>query len=973
MVRLLKYFKLSLLFVLATTFTLTASAEDKGGFEENLTNNIGSLKVEAIPINKQSVKTDINKTIASYSTLYELLERIKEENFHTKDSAESKLFNNTRSEAGRRLADLKLESSNEIEFGDTPPELTTEPAHNLKTTTEYKPITAIYEQMLLKNPAFKSNDRILYQLAHIYELMGKTEKMVSSLSKLVDKYKNSRFYVEANFRLAERYFVTKDYESAATHYGIVFREGKSSSFFDQTIYKYGWALFKLQEVHDAMKKFILLLDRLLMGATDTTMIDKSSSKSLFYDVLHIVGYSFAHMGGPKGINTYFEENGHRGYEHLIYNDLAEHYEEKERIGDAAKSYLAFVELYPAHEKSPGMQIKAIDIYEKGGFPSTATKEKEAFVERYKFDSPLWENMSEKGKTQLTPHLQKHLIDLSEHYHAMSQKNLNKKETAQQAQQAFDKSLYWYKRYLISFPKAANSGHINFMMAELLFDFKHYATAIDSYLIAAYESPTHKNSAEAGYGALIAYTNEEKRLSSKEERDAWQALEIKNALRFSDTFQADPRRPEVLTKVSEQLFHNNQYEQAAKAAKQIITLNLATDARMLQTAKQVYAHSSFELHDFSQAESAYIELLKLTKNKDKQDQKLIERLAASIYKQGEVDRTQGRHYAAAQHFQRIGKVASSSTIKETADYDAANSYLEAEAWAEASAALDLYIQNHPKSPALDEIHKKQVLAYLQDGQQLKAAKIYTIISQHDQNRETRLEASWNAAEIYFNLDQQKSAIAALKNYIKLFPTPFEQAVEARQQLVHLYEKRGNIKKRDFWLKQIIKVEKTATGSQSERIHFLAAKASLILAEPLFNAFNNVQLKIPLQKSLRSKKQKMKAAIKAYKTVAKYQVAKFTTAATYHTAEIYRQLGLALMESEHPKNLNEEELEQYEILLEEQAYPFEERAIETHQANIETVLQGIYNKWNRLSFTALAKLQPVRYDKQEKSETLIHALQ
>ena len=37
----------------------------------------------------------------------------------------------------------------------------------------------------------------------------------------------------------------------------------------------------------------------------------------------------------------------------------------------------------------------------------------------------------------------------------------------------------------------------------------------------------------------------------------------------------------------------------------------------------------------------------------------------------------------------------------------------------------------------------------------------------------------------------------------------------------------------------------------------------------------------------------------------------------------------MNSERPSNLNELELEQYELALEEQIYPFEEKAIKVHE--------------------------------------------
>ena len=54
---------------------------------------------------------------------------------------------------------------------------------------------------------------------------------------------------------------------------------------------------------------------------------------------------------------------------------------------------------------------------------------------------------------------------------------------------------------------------------------------------------------------------------------------------------------------------------------------------------------------------------------------------------------------------------------------------------------------------------------------------------------------------------------------------------------------------------------------------------------------------------------------------------------------------------------------ELLLEEQAIPFEELAMEIHQNNLQQSWNGNYNPWVEKSFAAMAKLSPVRFDKQE----------
>ena len=135
---------------------------------------------------------------------------------------------------------------------------------------------------------------------------------------------------------------------------------------------------------------------------------------------------------------------------------------------------------------------------------------------------------------------------------------------------------------------------------------------------------------------------------------------------------------------------------------------------------------------------------------------------------------------------------------------------------------------------------------------------------------------------------------------------------------------------------------------------------------------MQLKIPLKKSLGSKKKRMDRALKAYTDCAAYDVAEVLTASTYRIAEIYQHLGLAIYNSERPKNLGQEELEQYDVLLEEQAYPFEEKAIEFHEINAARISEGLHGVWVMKSFDQLKELLPARYAKQETSECIVNEI-
>jgi hypothetical protein len=96
-------------------------------------------------------------------------------------------------------------------------------------------------------------------------------------------------------------------------------------------------------------------------------------------------------------------------------------------------------------------------------------------------------------------------------------------------------------------------------------------------------------------------------------------------------------------------------------------------------------------------------------------------------------------------------------------------------------------------------------------------------------------------------------------------------------------------------------------------------------------------------------------------------------TYEMAELYRTLAKDVMTSERPKNLKGEELEEYNSLLEEQVFPFEEQAIKAHELNAARAKEGVYDEWVRKSFQALAELKPARYGKTEMTHDVVTSLE
>ncbi|EDY86769.1 coenzyme A biosynthesis protein [gamma proteobacterium HTCC5015] len=173
-----------------------------------------------------------------------------------------------------------------------------------------------------------------------------------------------------------------------------------------------------------------------------------------------------------------------------------------------------------------------------------------------------------------------------------------------------------------------------------------------------------------------------------------------------------------------------------------------------------------------------------------------------------------------------------------------------------------------------------------------------------------------------------------------------------------------------LSKIVVADAKAGPERTDRTVFLAANASLNLAKPRYDAYEKVQLAQPLQENMQRKKKLFEKSIAAYERASAYGIAEVTTESTYRIGKIYQNFAKSMMESERPAGMSELEIEQYGILLEEQAFPYEEEATTVHEANVARLHKdGLYDQWVRQSLEELAVLLPFKYDRQERRTSYI----
>jgi methionine-rich copper-binding protein CopC len=263
--------------------------------------------------------------------------------------------------------------------------------------------------------------------------------------------------------------------------------------------------------------------------------------------------------------------------------------------------------------------------------------------------------------------------------------------------------------------------------------------------------------------------------------------------------------------------------------------------------------------------------------------------------------------------------------------------------------------------------------MESGRSVEAAGEFERIAVGESGGDdVRREALWKAAELYKAGNQTASEERVLAAIVERYPLPVSESIEARFRLLEIAEAAGDQRTRQARLQEIVRADRSAGAERSDRTRYLAAKATLDLADPVRDRFSHAKISQPLAESLKRKKALMEEVLSAYGRAAEYGVAEVTTAATFRLGEVYQQFSRDLMQSERPKDLDSEALEQYDLLLEEQAFPFEEKAIELYEANASRAAEGVYDEWVQRSFDALAQLVPARYAKVERSEDVVTAL-
>lgn len=844
-----------------------------------------------------------------------------------------------------RLAELEMAELNKLDDTETNDQV------DIDHTTGYKASIQrtidLLSSSLVEYPNAKDNDRILYQLAQNYEKLGLQNESLNSLSQLSIQFPQSIYYAEAQFRLAEHAFVLGDYLTAESAYSEVIFTANGNEFHERSLLKRGWARYKQGLYTEATEDYVATIKHRQFGDYQTL---KGNDKGDFDEYFRALALATIAIGDVGSLKNYFAEQSETDYLYHAHQVVSSIYMMEQRYTEAKETLNSFIASNPDSAQIPEAYLAQVDVLKKANLSNQFDAAMETFYTRFNIKNAYW-----KGK-ETTPSYK--IIKTSMRDNILLVADAQQQEYRKtKSPTNFAAANQWYQRYLSQYSSYARKDKVYIAYAELLTTQNMYAEALSYFEKAAYDGDIVLDK-EAAY-ATIELTDKLHKVHP--ENTLWLDKHFTYALRSIQLYQTEPRYQQVSLHAVELAYNNKRYAEAIAFAN-ILTGADADRTRSESNYIKGLAHLKSE--NPVEAEKIFTELLLSAKNATDKA-RFNNSLALAIYQQGKADLDAQKIDGAIANYARVAKQASSADIAPDSLYEAINLSVKHAYWNEAVVNIELFQQRYPTHRLYQDATRQLSNAYVQLGQGDRAAVVFEKISAQDNDQNVKMAALWQAAELYESKNNSSDAIRAYTTYANTYKTPYPQYLEAMNKLSVLYLKKNQQDNATIWQQKIITADKqTVQSYKTDRTNFIAANATLALAKTQQNKFDKKRLVEPLAQNLRDKKKLMQESISLFGQASSYNIAEVTTEATYSIGKIYQVFSTSLLDSERPKNLSDDELEQYNILIEDQAFPFEEKAIEFYEINMARTADGIQSLWIQKSYNELQLLFPSRYKRQGK---------
>jgi TolA-binding protein len=334
---------------------------------------------------------------------------------------------------------------------------------------------------------------------------------------------------------------------------------------------------------------------------------------------------------------------------------------------------------------------------------------------------------------------------------------------------------------------------------------------------------------------------------------------------------------------------------------------------------------------------------------------------SLFKYAEELSEAGDFTEAAERFEAIYRQFPDSDVAQVSLYNAGKLYRNMGLERKATNLFETLAAKYTESEFASEALQMSVLILEALGDPLKAAEDSMALAARSDGEE-KAAALLKAAQLYSGGADPARAAQARKEYLALFA---ESVVERSRQLYLMGRDLEEVNRwedaRTAYLDNV-QFQKEHQGEQE--ITIFAARSQLRIAERTFEEYGAFHIGPPVDETVIRKRELLQGVIREFVAAGSYKTSDVITASNFFIGRALELFKDDILTSPVPPGLTQPEKEEYDLLLQEMAFPFEEKALNAYRVNIKrSVTLEILDPWIEKTYERMAELAPWAYQRDE----------
>lgn len=790
---------------------------------------------------------------------------------------------------------------------------------------DYSHLINGFQYLLTAHPHLKGADALHYLIGYaLYENAQPLEAAVW-FENVVKKYPRSQFALEASFRLGEIYFETGQMGEAAESYKRIIVAGPGV-YHEKALYKLGWVYYRTENLEKSVDAFTKMLD-----------MERSAGQGgsgLAAEAVSGAVMSLSHFKDADTAVEFIRALGPRDYSPRMLAMLGEAFADAARYEHASKAYKTLAELFPDYEELPLTYKLMASLLARAGNEEAALKTSTEMLARFNPTTPWYKKTFPKGSDKIDAAVIEASVWAFKQYHK------NGREKSDMT--ALKTAIGGYTLFLASYPSAPSTGEARLLLAEAYFDSKMYAEAAVEYeRAAALANGKDDKKGDMLYSAMLAveivfYGSEKDRQGSLETCDRI----IKT---YPTELAQSGKLEKAIYKTAEMYGVDKQFDKARERLTPLLKdkKNIAA----FQKSAELYLAEG----NLTAAAALYVSLVENSKIGEYK-----EILTKLRYRIAEDSLNRGKLAEAIERFHEAYKTAPGSKTGELSLARAAQIAIRLKNPRDIEASVKRLVEAYPGTEWRFTLLAEAARSF-EAVDAASAGRFYELASGASPHASEAAKLLLTAAVFYESASSNDEAEAAYKRYLLLGNIPTDKALEAAYRLGSLQLKTG---KKSDGMKTLKKLaladDRYTTGRQ------FPARAKLILLRDAHGDYLKIALTQPFEETFEKKNALLDKLLKEYSEIAGLSVPELLPEVFYYMGQSFENFKDAILLSERPSELAKDELEEYNFLLEEKAYTYDEQAVKAYENSLYAGRdQRIYTEPLQKSLDRLAFLKPAIY--------------